>query len=258
MVDAARSRGVDVLLDQYPYTAYQTSLMTIALPTWVQAGTPEALAERLRDPDTRARVRASIDGIDFGAVELATVLSHPEYSGCTIQELAVGTDRDPRDWLLDLLSEGGPFPSAVHHALSEDDVERVLSDPRVMIGSDAVAASPGGPGSADKTHPRTYGAFARVLARYAREKGLLSWPEAVRRMTSLPASRLGWADRGRVAVGCVADLVVFDPKIIADVATFAAPHALAVGVQDVVVSGTIAWAGGRPTGARPGRVLRRA
>ena len=248
---------MDVLLDQYPYAAYQTGLPTIALPAWAQEGAPEALAQKLADAQWRGRVRAAMDedGVDFASVEIATCVAHPEYGGRTVQELALAAGKDPRDWLLDLFAEAGPFPSAVHHALSEADVERVLTDPRVMIGSDAVANSPTGPLAGDKTHPRSYGAFARVLARYVREKNLLTWPEAVRRMTALPARRLRWTDRGRLAPGCVADVVVLNPETVEDTATFADPHRLAAGVRTVLVAGTLALAEGVPTGARAGRVL---
>ena len=257
-VDAAQARGVDVLLDQYPYTAYQTALGTIALPPWAMAGTPAALREKLSDPPFRARVRAAMDGVDFASVEIASCPGRRECQGHTVSELARAEGKDPRDWVLDLLSKEETFVSAVHHALSEADVERVLSDPRVMVGSDAVAASPIGPASEDRVHPRSYGAFARVLARYVREKGLLTWEEAIRRMTSLPARRLGLGDRGRLAPGFVADIAALDPEAVADTATFADPHRLAVGIRCVLVAGTLAVAGGVATGARAGRVLRRA
>src|SRR5262249_12560518 len=149
------------------------------------------------------------------------------------------------------------FVSAVHFAMSEADIERVMRDPRVMIGSDAVAISPTGSATEDKPHPRSYGTFARIFSRYVREKGVLTWEEAIRRMTSLPAHRLGWSDRGRIAVGAVADIAVFNPQTVADAATFAASHQLAVGVEYVFVAGTLTFSGGIPTGARPGRVLRR-
>ncbi len=257
-IDDARARGVDVGLDQYPYTAYQTNLATIALPPWANAATPAALAEKLRDPDLRTRVRLAMndDGIDYAAVEIASYAPEPFLVGRTVAELALETGQNARDWLLDFFGRGDAFSSAVHHALSETDVERVLSDPRVAIGSDAVAASPTGPTSGDKTHPRSYGTFARVLARYVRERGLLSLPEAVRRMTSLPAERIGLTDRGRLAPGFVADITVFDPATITETATFADPHRLAVGIEYVVVAGTLAWANGVATGARAGRVLR--
>ena len=257
LVDAARERGTDVLLDQYPYTAYQTGLTTVVLPAWAMAGTPEALAEKLADPDQRDRARAFMADIDFGAVEIASYPPRREFQGRTVAELAAAEGKEPRDWVLDLFAEGAAFASAVHHALSETDVDRVLRDGRVMIGSDAVSTSPTGPAAADKVHPRSYGAFARVLARYVRERGLLSWEEAVRRMTGLPALRLGLTDRGRLAPGARADIAVFDPETVADVATFADPHRLAVGVEHVLVAGTLAVTNGLPTGARAGRVLRR-
>lgn len=259
MVDDAQARGLDVGLDQYPYTAYQTNLATIALPPWANAATPGALADKLRDPDLRARARLAMndDGIDYAAVEIASYAPEPFLVGRTVAELALEAGQNARDWLLDLFERGDAFPSAVHHALSEADVERVLSDARVAIGSDAVAASPTGPTAGDKTHPRSYGTFARVLGRYVRERGLLSLPEAVRRMTSLPAERIGLLDRGRIAPGLVADITVFDPDTITETATFADPHRLALGVEYVIVAGTLAWAKGVATGARAGRVLRR-
>ncbi|MES2461339.1 MAG: amidohydrolase family protein, partial [Armatimonadota bacterium] len=257
MVDAAQADGLDVLLDQYPYTAYQTGLATIALPPWAVGGTPSDMADRLRDEETRSRVRAEMGGVDYAAVEIASSTAHREYQGHTVQELAVDAGLDPRDWVLNLLAEGEGWISAAHFALSEDDVERVLSDPRVMIGSDAVAISPTGPDSTGRPHPRSYGTFARILARYVRDKGVLSYQEAIRRMTSLPAGRIGLSDRGQIREGYRADITVFDPAAISDTATFAAPHALAVGVDLVLVGGEIAFRNGIATGARAGRVLRR-
>jgi N-acyl-D-aspartate/D-glutamate deacylase len=258
-VDAARARGLDVLLDQYPYTAYQTGLATVALPPWAVAGTPEALAERLADPHLRERARTAMadNGVDYAMVEIAHSPAHPEYSGRTVAALAEERGQDPRDFVLDLLSEGEGWVSAAHFALSEEDVERVLSDPRVMIGSDAVASAPLGANASDRPHPRTYGTFARVLSRYVREKGVLTLEEAIRRMTTLPASRLGWADRGRLAPGAVADILVFDPAAVGDAATFDAPHVFPTGIRYVLVGGTVALEDGRATGSRTGRVLRR-
>lgn len=257
MVDEAQARGLDVLLDQYPYTAYQTGLATIALPPWAVGGTPQMLAEKLRAPDTRARTRADMSEVDYAAVEIASCPAHREHQGRTVADLAADTGQDPRDWVLDLLAEGDAWVSAAHFALSETDVERVMSDSRVMIGSDAVALSPTGPAATDRPHPRSYGAFVRVLSHYVRDRGLLSWQEAVRRMTALPAARLGLTDRGRLAPGFIADIVVFDPQSVAETATFAAPHSLAVGIEYVLVAGNLAFAGGIATGARAGRILRR-
>lgn len=264
LVDAAQARGVDILLDQYPYTAYQTSLATIALPPWANAGTPEALAQKLADTALRTKAReamgelVALGGISWDAVEIASCPEHDSFVGQSIAQLAAQAQQDPRDFVLDLLAEGTGWISAAHFAMSEADVERILSDPRVMIGSDSVAMNPLAETSqAHRPHPRSYGTFARIFERYVREKGVLSLPEAIRRMTSLPAQRLGWSDRGRVAVGAVADLVVLDPAALHETATFIAPHSLAVGVESVLIAGQLAWHDGQPTGTRAGKTLRR-
>jgi len=257
MVDAAQERGVDILLDQYPYTAYQTGLATIALPGWAVGGTPLAMARNLRHAETRAKVRLEMGGLDWGAIEIATCPHHSDYIGRSIAELSLSTGKDPRDFILDLLAEGETWVSAVHFAIAPDDVERVMADPRVMVGSDAVVMSPNGLAVSDRPHPRSYGTFARVLGYYVREKQLLSWQEAIRRMTSLPAHRLGWKNRGVLAVGNIADIVLFDPQTVSDTATFTQPHSLASGVRYVIVGGTLAIDHGTPTGSRTGKVLRR-
>lgn len=262
-VDAAQARGVDILLDQYPYTAYQTSLAVIALPTWANAGNPEDLAVKLRDADLRARAREWMGelersgGISWDSVEIASCPT-AAFVGKSITHLATDAACDPRDFILSLLSEGTGWVSAAHFAMSEQDVTHVLSDPRVMIGSDSVAMNPYAPSAeAHRPHPRSYGTFARILERYVKEKGLLSLPEALRRMTSLPAQRLGWTNRGRLVPGAIADITVFSPTAIQENATFVAPHALATGVRAVLVSGELTWLDGAPTGARAGKVIRK-
>jgi len=256
LADDARARGVDVLLDQYPYTAFQTGLATIALPPWAVGGTPQAIAERLHDPQTRALVLTEMPSVDWSAVEIANCASHREYQGHSIAYLAQSAGRSPQNWVLDLLSEGEGWVSAAYFALSEQDVEYVMRNPHVMIGSDAVVSTIDGPLSVERPHPRTYGTFARVLSRYVREKGVLTLPEAIRRMTGLPAQRLRWTDRGCLAPGFHADIALFAAGSIEDVATFAAPHAYAHGVHSVFVSGSLAWANGSGTGSRTGKVLR--
>lgn len=257
-VSAARERGVDILLDQYPYTAYQTALATIVLPPWAVGGTPHETATRLRDPETRASVWATME-FDGHALELTGCPHHREWQGRTIADLAHEHGRDTRDMVLDILADADGFVSAAHFALSETDVESIMRDERVMIASDGVAAHPPETATPDegRPHPRAYGTFGRVLGRYVREKNLLTWPEAIRRMTSLPASRLGWTDRGRIAPGMWADICVFDPSRIGDTATFANPHSYAVGVEYVLVEGTVALERGVFSGTRSGRVLRR-
>ncbi len=256
MVRMARGRGLDVALDQYPYTAYQTALSTISLPQWAVGGTPSLMGERLRDPEARGRIRAAMPDTDWTAVVMASCPPIPSATGTSVADLAREAGVDPRDWVLDLLARGEGWISAVHHAMSEDDVEMVLSDPHVMIGSDSVTASLRGPAAQDRPHPRTFGTFARVLGRYVRERGVLPLGEAIRRMTSLPADRLGWNDRGRVRVGNVADLVLLDPETVEDAASFVDPTVPARGITAVWVAGTLAWEGDHATGSRTGRVLR--
>ncbi len=259
MVDDAQARGVDVLLDQYPYTAYQTSLATIALPPWAVAGSPEAQAAKLADPVFRAKTRDAMPhiGVDFSLVQISNCPAHREYQGRMLSAIAADENRDVRDVILNILSENEGWVSAAHFALSEADVARVLSDDRVMIGSDGVAVSPIAPGTSDRPHPRTYGTFARIFGRYVREQGVLTWAQAIRRMTSLPAQRIGLTGRGTLTAGCVADIVVFDPETVGDAATFDAPHVYARGIELVFVGGTLAVRDGVLTGARSGAVLRR-
>ena len=256
LVDAAQARGVDILLDQYPYTAYQTGLGTIALPPWAIAGSSPEMAARLSDREMREKIKQSMNTVNWGAVEIASCANHREFQGQTVENLALQAGLDPRDWVLNLLGEADGWVSAAHFALSEKDVETVMQDKRVMIGSDAVAISPTGPMAGERPHPRSYGAFARVLGKYVREKQILTWAEAVRRMTSLPARRLGFADRGTIAPGFIADITVFDPLRINDTATFADPHRLAEGVDLVLVGGNLAWDNEGATNRRDGRVLR--
>ena len=262
MVDAAQGRGMDILLDQYPYTAYQTSLAVIVLPTWANAGNPEDLAQNLTDPALRARAREWMGelersgGVSWDAIEIASC-PHAALVGKSITANAKTQNLDPRDFILNLLAEGSGWVSAAHFAMSETDVERILSDPRVMIGSDSVAMNPAALDSeAHRPHPRSYGTFARILEHYVKEKNLLTLPEAIRRMTSLPAQRLGWTERGNLKVGSIADITVFSPDAIHENATFIAPHALATGVSTVIVSGQRTWHDGKPTGARGGKILR--
>lgn len=252
----ARARGVEIVLDQYPYTAYQTALATIALPAWAVGGTPAAMAERLSDPEVRARTRAEMGaGLDWRDVAIAACPPHPGYPGKSVQSLAEGLGVDPRDFVLDLLSEGEAWISAAHFAMSEDDVRAVLADPMVCIGSDGVAQAPSL--DSDLTHPRTYGAFARILSKYVREEALLSLPEAVRRMTGLPAKRLGWTERGRIFPGCYADIAVLDPFAVRETATYLEPHALATGIERVWVSGGLTFENCAATGARAGKILKK-
>ena len=259
LMAAARAAGLDVLTDQYPYTAFMTGMSVILLPRWAKDGTMENMLARLRDPSDRARILATIatEPWDWTTVQVGVARTRREVQGMTLAALGASEGKTPAEAALDLLVSEEGWVSAVHFAMSEEDIEFVLSDPHTMIGSDGVANDPASEMAADKTHPRTYGTYPRVLARYVRDREVLSLGEAVRRMTSLPAQRLGLADRGTLRAGAMADITVFDPRAVSDAATFDDPHRFPVGIPHVVVNGRLALENGVQTDVLSGRVLRR-
>ena len=259
MMDAARANGIAVMTDQYPYTAFMTGLSVIILPRWVSGGTPEEVSAKLVDPETRAKVRAEIlaKPPEWSQLMVGIARTHREAQGHTIQDLADKAGQDPVDTALDLIVNEDGFIGTVYFALCEPDVEAVMRDPHTMIGSDGVATGPTSHMSDDHAHPRSYGTFPRVLAVYVRDRAVLTLAEAIRRMTTLPASRIGVTDRGRLAPGLYADIVLFKPTEVRDVADFADPHRFAAGIDYVIVNGTSVIENGTQTAARPGRVLRR-
>lgn len=232
LVDDARQRGVRVTLDQYPYTAGSTHLRAVIENDALDGG------------------KGGIGLVDPVDVVVASAPGHPEWDGLNLIEIGERLGMSPRAAADTVVDETGGTALAVLELMSEDDVRTVLSSPLTMIGSDGVVA----PG---KPHPRAWGTFVRVLGRYAREQGVLTMAEAVRRMTSLPSETFGLTDRGRIAVGYFGDLVVFDPETVTDVATYSDPRQPPVGIHAVVVNGEIAARHGEPTGRRPGRALRR-
>ncbi len=260
MMARARAQGLDVLTDQYPYTAFMTGLSVILLPRWVNDGSVEDTQARLRDPDDRARILAEIGQTawDWDTVQIGIARTRRETQGLTLAELGRREGKPPAEAALDLLVDEEGWVAAVHFAMSEEDVAFILSDPHTMIGSDGVANDPASELAEDKTHPRSYGTFPRVLSRYVRDRHVLSLPEAVRRMTSLPASRLKLSDRGTVRVGAKADITVFDPNAVHDVATFDEPHQFPAGIPYVLVNGRLALDNGVQMDVLSGRVLRRA
>lgn len=267
MVDRARASGQDVLADQYPYTAGSTTLAAI-MPKWAMEGGIETMLSRLADPPQRARIRAEIASpgpeallsgareFDPEAIMISCVPDGPSkvYEGMMLTEIAAGRDEDPVDVALHLLESGRGGVQMIIFAMSEEDVRRVMRHSAVAIASDGWTLSPSAGG---KPHPRSYGTFARVLGRYVREDGVLGLEEAVRKMTSLPAQRLRRYDLGLIRPGCVADLVVFDPERITDLATFHDPHRYCAGVAHVIVNGQMVIENEVDTGAMAGRVLRR-
>ncbi len=269
MVDVARARGLDVQLDQYPYTAFMTALSIQLLPRWALSGTQEETTARLRDPQQRERIAAEIlathpEWEDMSPtspwhnIQIGVCRTRPETQGYSIASLSAGAGRTPLDFALDLIAETGGGVSAVNFAMGEEDIATVLRYPWTSIGSDAVGTHPDGSNAQDQIHPRTYGTFPRVLSRYVRELGILTEAEAIHKMTGLPAARLGLRDRGRIAPGMAADLTLYNPATVGDAATFDRPHQYAHGIETVLVHGRIAYTDGHPTEARAGAVLRRA
>jgi len=261
-IAAARRRGVDVRADQYAYTAGASSL-SIRFPGWALEGGREKIAERLNDPATWERIKAEVKGLlaergftDLSWAVIATYRDDPSLNGLSIKQSAARMlGRDDADAQIEtarrMLAKSNP--SMVYHFMSEEDVRRIMQDPGVMVASDSGVLTPG----RGAPHPRGYGNNARVLGHYVREARALRLEEAVRKMTSLPARHFGFARRGELRAGFAADVTVFDPRTVADAATYEKPHQYAVGFGDVVVNGVPVIRNGVLTGAKPGRVLER-
>jgi dihydroorotase/N-acyl-D-amino-acid deacylase len=262
LIDDARARGVDVTSDQYPYTASSTSIASALLPAWALEGGREAQRARFKDPVARERVLADIvktirderGGGDPKNVQFANCGFDPKLNGRTLADATRQRGFEPTleraaETTLWIVEQGGC--QGIFHAMSEDDVVRIMRHPATMIASDGEVPVFG----RGNPHPRSYGTFARVLGVYVREKGVLTLEDAVRRMTSFPAARIGLSDRGVLRPGMKADLTIFDPDRVRDRATFEAPHQYAEGFSFVIVNGQIVFEGGEMTPARPGRVL---
>jgi N-acyl-D-amino-acid deacylase len=262
LIEAARAEGLDVTADMYPYPAASTGLSAL-LPAWAHAGGRESLLVRLNDPADRARIREELDGpgrasdAGWDRITIAACPARPEFEGQTLDRIAAGLGVPPATAAIEILREAKGDAEIVLFMMSEENVALGLQRPWIMIGSDGEGRAAQGPYATGKPHPRNYGTCPRVLGHYVRERGVLSLPEAIRKMTSLPASKLGLRDRGRLEPGAVADVVIFDPATIADTATFADPHQYPRGIPWVLVNGEPVVAGGRHTGSRPGRVLTR-
>ncbi|MFF4837733.1 amidohydrolase family protein [Streptomyces sp. NPDC001315] len=259
-IDAAAGDDLDVACDVYPYTASSTRL-TSRLPDWAMDGGPAGLLQRLADPDTRARVLADLRpavGRTFLPEGVVLAMMGPGlYSdriGDSIADIARDEGVEPAEAVLNVLAAHQGEVMIVNHAMADADVDTVLRHPGSAVASDGWVLHAPGDGH---PHPRNFGTFARVLGRYVRDRGILELADAVRKMTSLPASRLPLPDRGTLAAGQVADLVVLDPEKVTDLATFADPWQYATGVRDVLVAGRCVLRAGETTDARPGRVLRR-
>jgi len=258
-VEAARAEGLPITADVYAYPASGTQIYAL-LPAWAKDGGFAAALERMRNPSDRRRMVEYLDEHGRDPENIMLIDLHTEalrpLIGKTVAEVARMRGAPPSETIIDLILEDNYPISAVFFIMSEDNVRKKMRLPWVSFGSDGESMAPEGENLDTPTHPRTYGNFARVLGRYVRDEGLIPLGEAIRRMTALPAANLRLRDRGRIAEGFFADVVVFDPAAIQDHATFSNPHQLSTGVAHVFVNGARVLADGAHTGATPGRVVR--
>jgi N-acyl-D-amino-acid deacylase len=269
-IEAARARGIDVTANQYPYVRASNGL-DACLPLWVREGGLDKMTARLKDAAQRERIKAEMvdpnvtvwENQWFGSgggegVLLVSVLNKDlkKYEGLNLAEIGKRLGKDPRDVVMDFVIADRGRSSCVLSIMSEEDVRTALKHPFVSICTDSEAMAEDGPLAGSKSHPRAWGSFPRILGKYVRDEKLLRLEEAVRKMTSLPASRVGIRDRGILRPGMMADLAVFDPATIRDLATFEDPNHYSVGMRYVFVNGQAVLAEGKITSARPGRALR--
>jgi dihydroorotase/N-acyl-D-amino-acid deacylase len=262
-IEGARAGGLDVSANQYPWAASSNNL-DASLPLWVREGGREKLVARLQDPAIRARVRPDFfkENPDWneepGSRILITKVLNPalkRYEGKTVAEIARVERKDPLDALMDIVIADRANTGRVTFSMSEEDVQTALAHPLVSMGTDSGAKAEDGIYSEEKSHPRAWGSTARILGHYVREEKVLTLEEAIRKMTSLPASRMGLADRGIVRPGMAADVVAFDPATVRERSTYADPLHYSEGIPFVCVNGRLVVDGGRITDARPGRPL---
>jgi N-acyl-D-aspartate/D-glutamate deacylase len=269
-IEAARSSGVDITADTYAYPAWFNSFSAF-VPPWAHEGGDEKMVERLKDPATRARIRKEMESPEGAGWDnewqevpgpegiLLSVFQNPALvplQGKTLAEIAKLRGKEPIETLFDLLVEDHGYTEVAVFGMSEPDVALALVEPWVSICNDSQGTAPEGRLGREHPHPRAYGTFPRILRKYVREEGKLSLPEAIRKFSALPAQRLRLTDRGVLKQGMWADVVVFDPLTIRDLATFEKPNQLSQGMEVVLVNGVPVIENGKATGALPGKVLR--
>jgi N-acyl-D-amino-acid deacylase len=269
-IEAARARGLDVTANQYPYTRASNGLEA-CLPLWAREGGTDAMIARLKDPAQRERIKKEMEDPNvenwenqwYGSggsdgVMLSSVLDPKlrHYEGMTLTAIGRQMGRDPRDAVMDLVIADRANSAVVTSIMREDDVVAALRHPLVSVDTDSGAKAEDGPMAESKSHPRAFGTFARILGKYVRDEKVLRLEEAVRKMTSQPAARVHLQDRGILRPGMAADITVFDPTTIRDMATFEDPMHYSVGVRFVLVNGRAVVDEGRITNERPGRALK--
>lgn len=268
-IEQARASGIDVTANQYPYTASATSLGAIIPPKYHEGGA-DAFVARLKDPATRAQIRKELEGTSGsfenmwrgtggpGGVMVVSVLNPAfrKFEGKTIAQIAQMENKDPLDAALDLIVADRDNVGAVYFSMSEEDVKLAMRQPWVSVGTDYGEVSPTGPLGESKSHPRAYGSFARILGKYVREEHNLRLEDAIRKFTSLPAQQVKLENRGLLRPGYFADITIFDPAKVKDIATFEDPNRTSVGFEYVFVNGVLALEHDKVTGQMGGRPLR--
>jgi dihydroorotase/N-acyl-D-amino-acid deacylase len=269
-LEGERARGIDISANQYPYDRASNNL-DACLPLWVREGGTEKMLERLRDPSLRDRIKKDMDDpapADWenqwygsggaSGVMVSSVLdpSLRKWEGKTLEQIGRETGKDPKDALMDIVLADRAETSCIIAIMNEDDVRTALRHPLISIDTDSESRAEDGPLSESKSHPRAWGTFTRILGKYVREEKLLTLEEAVRKMTSRSAARVGLQDRGILRPGMAADITIFDPNTVEDVATFEDPNHYSVGIRYVLVNGKAVVEEGKITAERPGRILR--
>ena len=268
-IEKARAGGIDVTANQYPYTASATSLGALIPPKYHEGGT-DAFIARLKDPATRAQIRQELEGTNRSfenmwrgtggpnGVMVVSVLNPAlrKFEGKTLAQIAQMENRDALDGAIDLVVADRDNVGAVYFSMSEDDVKLAMRQPWVSVGTDYGEVSPTGPLGESKSHPRAYGSFARILGKYVRDEHVLTLEDAIRKFTSLPAQQVRLEDRGLLRPGYFADVTIFNPATVKDVATFEDPNRTSVGFEYVFVNGVLALEHDQVTGQMGGRPLR--
>ena len=266
MIERAREKGLDITADIYPYTAGATGLDAM-MPPWSKEGGTAELVKRLKNKSTRAKIKKEILTSKSGwenfywmagggeGILVSYLSKNKDFQGKSIAEIAKIMKKDDLDAIFDLLIDENGFGGGIYFLMSEENVKKKMRLPWVSFCTDEDAYKPTGLMSKRNPHPRAYGTFPRVLGKFVREEGVISLEKAVRKMSALPADRLGLKDRGRIEKDMAADIVIFDPKTVIDKATYTAPHQFPEGINYVIVNGKIVVKEGEHTGAKPGKAL---
>jgi N-acyl-D-amino-acid deacylase len=262
LIDAARAARTDIAFDRYPYVAYATGLTNL-FPVWSRDGGTDRFLARVADAATASKIRQEtlakvelIGGWDNVQISGVTAVEDRDAEGKRLGAYAASHGLDPYEATIGLLTRSKGAVGMLGHAMSEENLEKILSHPLGMVCSDGGGFAVDGPTRRGSPHPRGAGTFPRVLGRYVRERKALTLQQAIRKMTSQPAARVRLMDRGRIAQGKAADVVVFDPSTVADKATFDAPFQYPVGISVVIVNGLVALRDGQRAAAGSGRALR--